>query len=169
MPSRTSSSSSSSSANGGNWFANKIHLFHDGHERVKNAVHSYWRQNTILSPRGKFGKVAMSCVYFSVPVVLGYVVVTKIVDGAESTARERLIGGGGGDKKRYIDGATDGRSSIDSRVGAGGWGGGVHLATSDEQTQDVNRINLERFLKKQRKLRDKQEQETAAADAAAAK
>lgn len=45
------------------------------------------------------------------------------------------------------------------KVGAGGWGGGVHLATSDERTQEVNRINLERFLKKQRKLKAKRERE----------
>ncbi|KAL3942816.1 MAG: hypothetical protein SGBAC_003054 [Bacillariaceae sp.] len=45
------------------------------------------------------------------------------------------------------------------KVGAGGWGGGVHLANSDEQTQNVNRINLERFLKKQRKLKAKRERE----------
>ena len=107
----------------------------------------------------------MSCFYFSIPVVFGYVVVTKIIDGAESTARERL----GVDKKRTIGGATEGRPPIASRVGAGGWGGGVHLATSDEQTQDVNRINLERFLKKQRKLREKQEREAADAAADAAK
>lgn len=40
------------------------------------------------------------------------------------------------------------------RIGAGGWGGGVHLVTSDQETQDVNRVNLERFLKKQRRLRE---------------
>ena len=45
------------------------------------------------------------------------------------------------------------------KVGAGGWGGGVHLADSDQRTQDVNRINLERFLKKQRKLKAKRERE----------
>ena len=45
-------------------------------------------------------------------------------------------------------------------VGAGGWGGGVRLATSDEETQEINRVNLERFLKKQRRLRRKRERET---------
>ena len=45
------------------------------------------------------------------------------------------------------------------KVGAGGWGGGVHLANSDERTQDVNRINLERFLRKQRKLKAKRERD----------
>jgi hypothetical protein len=45
------------------------------------------------------------------------------------------------------------------KVGAGGWGGGVHLADSDERTQDINRINLERFMKKQRHLKEKRERE----------
>jgi hypothetical protein len=45
-------------------------------------------------------------------------------------------------------------------VGAGGWGGGVNLATSDQKTQDINRINLERFRKKL--LRDKQKREREA-------
>lgn len=45
------------------------------------------------------------------------------------------------------------------RIGAGGWGGGVHLVTSDQETQDINRVNLERFLKKQRRLKEKREQE----------
>lgn len=45
------------------------------------------------------------------------------------------------------------------KVGAGGWGGGVRLATSNEMTQKVNRTNLERFLKKQRRLKEKRERE----------
>lgn len=46
------------------------------------------------------------------------------------------------------------------RVGAGGWGGGVHLVTSDKETQDINRVNLERFFRKQRRLKEKRERET---------
>ena len=99
----------------------------------------------------------MSCFYFSLPVVFGYFVVNKVIDGAEETARERLEG----DKKRTIGNTTDATSSMASKVGAGGWGGGVNLATSDIKTQDINRINLERFLKKQRRLKQKQEQESA--------
>jgi hypothetical protein len=45
------------------------------------------------------------------------------------------------------------------KLGAGGWGGGVHLVNSDNETQDVNRINLERFMKKQRRLKEKREKE----------
>ena len=46
-------------------------------------------------------------------------------------------------------------------IGAGGWGGGVHLATGDQDTQEINRINLERFLKKQ--LREKKKRDRLAA------
>jgi hypothetical protein len=46
-------------------------------------------------------------------------------------------------------------------VGAGGWGGGVNLATSDQKTQDINRINLERFRKKQLREKKKREREAA--------
>lgn len=45
------------------------------------------------------------------------------------------------------------------RVGAGGWGGGVHLVTSDQETQETNRVNLERFLRQQRRLMKKRERE----------
>jgi hypothetical protein len=139
--------------------ADKIGRFHNGHDRVKNAVHSYWRQNTILSPRGRFGKVVMSGVYFSLPVVAGYFVVTAVVDQSESTVPDRF-----GDHTTKHEPTL--QSSTDL-VGAGGWGGGVNLATSDKQTHDVNKINLERFMKKQRRLKQKREREAAATAAAA--
>lgn len=60
-----------------------------------------------------------------------------------------------GDKKLIKDESGE----RTERVGAGGWGGGVHLVTSDQGTQDVNRVNLERFLKKQRRLKEKKERE----------
>lgn len=147
---------SSSSTPSSNWFVR----FHNGHEKVKNAVHSYWRQNTILSPRGPVGKVVMSCFYFSLPVMFGYVVVNKIVEGSESTIQEKV-----GDKKTIAAAAA---AAPSQKIGAGGWGGGVNLATSDKATHDVNRINLERFLKKQRKLKQKREREAAAAATATA-
>jgi hypothetical protein len=50
------------------------------------------------------------------------------------------------------------------KVGAGGWGGGVHLVNSDNLTQDVNRVNLERFMKKQRRLKEKREREARRKD-----
>jgi len=92
-------------------------------------------------------------------VIAGYIVVTKIVDDSESTVHERF-----GDKNAAKNNLTYPSSST-SIIGAGGWGGGVNLVASDRETQNVNRINLERFLKKQRKLKQKREQETLAAAA----
>ena len=42
-------------------------------------------------------------------------------------------------------------------VGAGGWGGGVRLAVSDEETQRRNQKRLRKFLRRQKK---KMEQES---------
>jgi hypothetical protein len=130
-----------------------MNQFSGFHERLKNSVHTYWRQSTILSPRTRFGKVIMGSLYFSIPVVLGYFVVTKVVDMSESTVQERL---GGSSSTGIISGENE-----FEKIGAGGWGGGVNLATSNKETQDVNRINLERFLRKQRKLKAKRERKEA--------
>mmetsp|Transcript_55838 Transcript_55838/g.135271 ORF Transcript_55838/g.135271 Transcript_55838/m.135271 type:complete len:184 (+) Transcript_55838:98-649(+) len=161
--------------------------FNDAHERLKHRVHSYWRQNKYLSPRSSGGKFFMSCVYFSIPVVVGYYISTYTVNISESTIEERFGGGttnsqnkndrsgGSGDDNatnaassnrisslggdKIIVGGGDGKDPKVEKIGAGGWGGGVHLVTGDQDTQDVNRINLERFLKKQQRekmKRDKQ-------------
>lgn len=140
------------------WLLDKINRFHDAHERLKHSVHSYWRQNAILSPRGTAGKFFMSCVYFSIPVVAGYFIANEAVAVSESTVQERF----GDCSVRSNDTAYDRKSSNEriEKIGAGGgWGGGVNLATSDSKTQEINRINLERFMKKQRKLKEKREQE----------
>merc|ERR1719223_1581844 len=123
------------------------------------------------------GKVVMSFVYFSIPVLGGYFVANKAVALSESSVQERF-----GDLDRNCTDTTNVKmgSSFSSspkleqrivlsgdkivvhdvgtgneKVGAGVWGGGVKLATSDESTQEVNRINLERFMKKQLDLKQK--------------
>lgn len=50
-----------------------------------------------------------------------------------------------------------------TKVGAGGLGGGVNLAVSNESIQERNQRMLKKFLKKQRKLMKKREQEAEAA------
>jgi hypothetical protein len=174
----------------------RMNGFQTAHERLKHAIHSYWRQNTYLSPRSWVGKVVMSGVYFSIPVVLGYYISIQAVAISESTVEERFLGKRGSDRRHPdVDDAASvvGGSSSDSdhlklpppppppplqlggdkilvkdevngterieRVGAGGWGGGVHLVTSDRDTQDVNRKNLERFLKRQRRLKERKEEQ----------
>ena len=188
---------------------NFITRFNDAHERLKHRVHTYWRQNKYLSPRSAGGKFFMSCVYFSIPVVVGYYISTYAVDISESTVEERfgvvgdsdggtsnksqknkndnnrtnINGGGDDDQNNATDAPASRRVAIGSlggdkiivsggdnndrnndepqvqKIGAGGWGGGVHLVTGDQQTQDVNRINLERFLKKQRREKMKREKQ----------
>jgi hypothetical protein len=64
--------------------------------------------------------------------------------------------------------ANKSANNNEQHVGAGGWGGGVHLVQGNQATQDINRINLERFLKKQRKELKKRERESAAAAGATA-
>jgi len=67
--------------------------------------------------------------------------------------------------KSHIQGLGDKKVIVDENgermevVGAGGWGGGVRLATSDQETQDKNRVNLERFLRKQKRLKEKRERD----------
>lgn len=115
----------------------------------------------------------MGCVYFSIPVVAGYAISTWAVSISEATVQERFANTdnkdiqGIGDKRIVQD--ENGQVTY-NKVGAGGWGGGVHLVTSDHETHDINRINLERFLKKQRRLKlqkvrqEQQEATTAAAN-----
>jgi len=47
-------------------------------------------------------------------------------------------------------------------VGADGWGGGVHLAVSNKETQERNNKMLRKFLKKQ--LKQKQERVSGQSD-----
>jgi hypothetical protein len=107
-------------------------------------------------PLPKWGRAIMGFVYFSIPVIGGYQVATWAISKSEATIEERLGRDplaaskiqGIGDKKVVQE--ENGSTKVE-KVGAGGWGGGVNLVTSDKETQDVNRINLERFLKKKRK------------------
>ena len=144
-------------------FIGIISRLNDSHERLKHSVHSYWRKNTLLSPRSRSGKVIMGSVYFSIPVILGYLISIKAVAISESTVEERF-----GDKysRRYTTATNDATSNKEENVErikqgttTSSWGGGgVNLATSDKDTQNVNKINLERFMKKQRKLKEIKDQ-----------
>lgn len=132
------------------WILTKIHEFNTAHNRLKHHVHTAWRY-----PLPPWGRAIMGCVYFSIPVFVGYGFSSWIVSQSEATVEERLAGSGSASKS--IQGLGDKTIVKDEsgerveRIGAGGWGGGVHLVTSDQATQDINRVNLERFLKKQRR------------------
>lgn len=62
--------------------------------------------------------------------------------------REKKLQGYG--NKTVIDGKME-------NIGAGGWGGGVHLAMSDEDTREKNRVMLEAMFKRERKRRRKEQ------------
>jgi hypothetical protein len=131
-----------------------MNRFSQAHERLKQSIHSYWRQNEYLSPRSTAGKIFMSFVYFSIPVVVGYYVSTMAVEMSESTVEERF-----GTKTDHPTSAHANSSISIDNPNDKIWGIGVHLVSSDEETQEVNRVNLERFLKRQRKLKEKRERE----------
>lgn len=75
-------------------------------------------------------------------------------------------------EKKQIEGIGDVRILEDGtqeKVGAGGVGGGVRLAVSDEKTQQQNRQMLEAFFRKQRRKEahrkaKQQAQETTASE-----
>jgi len=78
----------------------------------------------------------MGCVYFSIPVVLGYTLFTSIVERSEPGVQKRLY-----------------RQQQEQ-----------HQPSSNQETSknvNTNTINLERFLKKQRKLKERRDREAA--------
>ena len=141
------------------WLAEKFLAFHLAHERLKHTVHTAWRM-----PLPPWGRAVMGFVYFSLPVIGGYQVALWAISKSEETVEERLGSDGATTSSQTIQGlgdkkivqGEDGSTQVE-KVGAGGWGGGVHLVTSDKETQDINRINLERFLRRQRKAMRRRE------------
>ncbi|KAG7350502.1 hypothetical protein IV203_009862 [Nitzschia inconspicua] len=142
-----------------------MNRFSQAHERLKQSIHTYWRQNRYLSPRSTAGKVVMSCVYFSLPVAIGYYISTAAVEMSESTIEERFGNNSNNSSSSSNRSLPDDRSSREEDNDDKLFGIGVHLVTSDQETQEINRINLERFLKKQRRLKEKREREEAAQQA----
>ena len=76
------------------WFRKKIHDFNQAHNRLKHTVHTAWRY-----PLPPWGRAVMGCIYFSIPVIVGYNVSMWAVSKSEATAEARL----GGKGKAYDD------------------------------------------------------------------
>jgi hypothetical protein len=92
----------------------------------------------------------MGCVYFSIPVVGGY----QVMQWAISKSHESIGKHGELLPQKEIEGIGDCRVLQDGtheRVGAGGVGGGVRLAVSDEQTRVQNKKMLQAFFRQQRR------------------
>lgn len=138
--------------------------FHVRHERLKNTVHTAWRV-----PLPPAGIAFMGLVYFSIPVVGGWYVMQWAISKSHQSIGERgeylpvqtaVLGGITGDKIQRVVQNENGESQVvEKRIGAGGWGGGVHLAVSDEETQKRNRQMLGKFLKQQRRKHEKEKEE----------
>jgi hypothetical protein len=71
------------------WWLTKIHDFNQAHTRLKHTVHTTWKY-----PLPPWGRFAMGCLYFSMPVVAGYYVSIWAVSKSEATVQERFGHGG---------------------------------------------------------------------------
>ena len=134
-----------------------MHQWQLRHERLKTTIHEAWRV-----PLPRWGRVVMGCLYFSLPVMGGWHVMQWAIGKShDSIGRDgeylpvKTVQGIG-DKVVLVE--PDGRQAV-THVGAGGWGGGVNLAVSDEETQKHNRKMLHRFLRQQRKRQQQQQQQ----------
>ena len=66
-------------------------------------------------------------------------------------------------REKKIQGIGNKTVTVDGKVesiGAGGWGGGVHLTLSDEETQKKNKAMLEAMFRRERKRRRKEMKES---------
>lgn len=133
-------------------FLRDLHL---RHERLKKSIHEGWRY-----PLPPWGRAVMGFIYFSIPVVGGWHVMQWAIAKSHASIGEQgerlpvKTVQGIGDKVIGEDGR------VETQVGAGGWGGGVNLAVSDEETQKRNRRMLNKFLRQQ-KRRQKEEEDEA--------
>jgi hypothetical protein len=98
----------------------------------------------------------MGCFYFSIPLVGGHYVMQWAISKSHESIGER------GEKLEIKDIQNLGHHRVDKegnrqRVGAGGWGGGVKLAVSDEETQKRNREMLNKYFKKQKRKLEKEQ------------
>ncbi len=99
----------------------------------------------------------MGCIYFSIPVIGGY----QVMQWAISKSHDSIGIHGEKLSQKDIEGIGEYRVLPDGtkeKVGAGGVGGGVRLAVSDQKTQEQNRAMLEAFFKQQRRKERKAKQ-----------
>jgi hypothetical protein len=124
-----------------------IRKLHERHERLKHYVHNRFRY-----PLPPWGQKVMACVYFSIPVLGGYYLTQwaiskshkSIGPNGELLSNKKIEGIG---DKRVLDNGEL-QDIKDILVG-------VKLVNSDETTQEINKKNLELFLKQERKKRIK--------------
>lgn len=121
--------------------------FQKAHEALKNRIHNGFRY-----PLPPAGRAFMGFVYFVIPVVGGWHVMQWAIAKSHDS-----IGANGERLPDDLKVKAGNQTKDGSLVGAGGWGGGVHLARSDPETQDRNGKMLRRFLRQQRRKIEKEE------------
>jgi hypothetical protein len=139
------------------WIRESIRNIHERHERVKHFVHNGFRY-----PLPKYGQILMGMVYFSIPVIGGWYAMQWSISKSHEyigVNGEKLppeaMRGGGRHRPVVVDEQT---GAIEyQKVGAGGWGGGVNLAASHEETRKRNKRRFQKFLKQERKRFEKQQ------------
>jgi hypothetical protein len=143
------------------WLFEALNTFHKNHEKLKHSVHEKFRY-----PLPPWGRFLMGCFYFSVPVVGGwYVMQWAISKSHDSIGRygEKLLAvpvdNNDDEHGAKIMGQTAIVDGQEVQVGAGGWGGGVRMVTSDEETQRRNREMLHKFLRKQKRKMENERQQ----------
>jgi len=107
----------------------------------------------------------MGVFYFSIPVVGGWYVMQWAISKSHASIGERgerlpvqTVQGIGNQRVIQQQHGEDGEIVEQQQtVGAGGWGGGVNLAVSDEETQKRNRKMLHKFLRQQRRKLEKED------------
>lgn len=124
--------------------------FHQNHERLKRAVHEGMR-----IPLPPWGRRFMGFVYFTIPIVGGYYVMQWAIGKAHKS-----IGPNGEflPNKDVPIGSSSSSSDSSTRHPPVPTLG-VPLASSDAETQQKNKIKLERFLRQQFKDQQQQQQQ----------
>ena len=124
-----------------------LHRLHVRHERLKTSIHEGWRY-----PLPPWGRAVMGCLYFSLPVIGGWHVMQWAIGKSHASI------GRNGEHLPVVGNPDSNHGHQQQLVGAGGWGGGVHLTASDEETQKRNRKMLQRFLRQQQKKLQQEEE-----------
>ena len=133
-----------------------IRRISERHERLKEYIHNGFRY-----PLPKYGQYMMGLVYFSIPVISGWYIMQWAISKShqsigyygENLPKNKSAQGVGDQRpvaRTITDPTTNETKTVVEyqKVGAGGWGGGVHLVVSDEEEQKRNRKKLRKLLKK---------------------
>lgn len=142
-PTTTATSSNNNNISNTSW----IFRIHQGHERIKKAVHEGMR-----IPLPRWGQRVMALVYFSTPILGGYAVMQWAIGKSHAS-----IGPNGEflpNRNQPIGQPPPPRELQQKQQQVPVYG--VALASSNEESQRKNKEKLQRFLRQQFKQQNKQ-------------